>query len=232
MEVKNRIGLMPMIPVGYTEIGDGRWSQRGIDFFVARARGGVGLIIAGSCQIFRGLEWGSLSYQPMVNDTPVLSRLNELADAVHHYGAKIALSLTVGVGRVKRTFDIQPIGPSALSCFWDPKITTRELSIEEIAELVKAMEKAARICKIAEIDAIELHGYGGYLLDTFNTAFWNKRTDKYGGDLNGRITFSMELIDAIKNGAGEDFPIIYKFTPKHYIEGGRDIEEGIEMAYC
>jgi 2-enoate reductase len=86
------------------------------------------------------------------------------------------------------------------------------------------------MAKIAGVDAIEIHGYGGYLIDQFQTALWNKRTDEYGGDLDGRLRFTMELIGATRSAVGADLPIIFKFTPDHYIEGGRTMEEGLEIA--
>ncbi|MFC1990200.1 FAD-dependent oxidoreductase, partial [Chloroflexota bacterium] len=80
--------------------------------------------------------------------------------------------------------------------------------------------------KAAGIDAIHLRAHDGYLFDQFQTALWNRRTDKYGGDLRGRLRFAMEVIEAIRNGAGADFPIIYRFS----LAGGREIEEGLEIA--
>jgi len=77
---------------------------------------------------------------------------------------------------------------------------------------------------------IELHGHEGYLMDQFKTALWNKRTDKYGGSLENRLRFSTEIIQAIKDKAGTDFPIIYRFGLTHFYEGGRTIDEGLEIA--
>jgi len=109
-------------------------------------------------------------------------------------------------------------------------VTTRALTIEEIELLVKSYGISAGMAKVAGVDAIEIHGYGGYLMDQFQTSLWNKRTDKYGGDLDGRLRFSMEIISAARSAVGKDFPLIYKFTPDHYIEGGRKMEEGLEIA--
>jgi len=152
---------------------------------------------------------------------------------VHGYGAKVALQMSPGVGRnglPDSSGKSEIVAPSALPCFWDPNITTRALTTEEVEQLAQAFEVAAEIVSIAGIDAIELHGHEGYLLDEFKTALWNKRTDKYGGDLEGRLRFSMEIIEAIKKGAGANFPIIYRYGLTHYLEGGREIEEGLEIA--
>jgi len=106
---------------------------------------------------------------------------------------------------------------------------TRELTIEEIERLVQAFGIAAEIARNAGIDAVELHAHAGHLLDQFQTALWNKRKDKYGGNLEGRLRFAMEIIGAIKKAAGNDFPVIYRFGLTHYYEGGRDVEEGLEI---
>jgi len=105
-----------------------------------------------------------------------------------------------------------------------------ELTVEEIEQIIKDYEFSAKITQMADIDCIEIHGHAGYLLDEFLTPLWNKRTDKYGGDLDGRLTFTLELIEAVKRGAGPDFPILLKYGLTHHMEGGRGIEEGLEIA--
>jgi 2-enoate reductase len=161
-----------------------------------------------------------------------MGRLYELCNAMHHYGAKLVLQLTAGFGRVNylEGNPIPPISASVLPCFYNPAISTRALTVEEIAQIVKSFATAAGMAKMAGVDGIEIQGYGGYLIDQFQTALWNKRTDAYGGDLNGRLRFTMELIGATRYAVGSDCPIIYKFTPDHYIPGGRTLEEGLELA--
>jgi 2-enoate reductase len=233
MEVKNRIVMAAMGTRGLCEL-DGRISQRGIDYYVARARGGTGLITTGAITfhvVESHLADGLWSFRPRVDHVVYLARLNELADAVHHYGARIAAQLSAGFGRVGHlTVSSRPIAPSALPCFWDPHVMTRALTLEEISKLIKAFGDAARILKRAEFDAIELHGHEGYLFDQFKTSLWNKRTDKYGGDLTGRLRFSVEVIEEIRNAVGNDLALIYRYGVKHYLEGGREVEEGKEIA--
>jgi 2-enoate reductase len=229
MVTKNRIVMCPMGTGSLADL-DGGFSRRLIDYYVARAKGGVGLIITGGTIVHTSLEPGmGLLTMTRVDSYAHLGRLSELCDAVHHYGARIAIQLSPGLGRVGSS-DIQPVSASAVPYFGNPRVTCRELTIEEIETLVKAYGFAAGIVKAAGADAIEIHGYGGYLIDQFQTALWNKRTDQYGGDLGGRLRFSMEIIEAARNAVGEDFPLIYKFTPDHYIEGGRDIAEGLEIS--
>jgi 2-enoate reductase len=110
--------------------------------------------------------------------------------------------------------------------------------------LVKAFGDAAEVLAAAGVDGVELHGHEGYLFDQFTTALWNRRTDKYGGGLEGRLTLPFEVLKEIKGRVGSGFVVQYRFGLKHYvkalnsgalpgeqfIEAGRDIEEGLQMA--
>lgn len=235
LSLKNRIVMAPMGIVGLTE-PDGRLSQRGIDYYVARAKGGTGLIITGYFRVHRWFEQPKgmpFVRMGMTDNRLYITRLNEFAEAVHDYGAKVAAQLTAGLGRVASPEYLgegEAVAPSPLPCFWNPNVMARELTLDEIERLVQSFERAAEVVSEAGVDAIELHGHEGYLFDQFMTALWNKRADKYGGDLDGRLRFSMEVIEAIKRGAGKDFPIIYRFGLTHYLAGGRQIEEGLEIA--
>ena len=235
LEIKNRIVMAPMGTTGLVEL-DGRYSQRGIDYFVARAKGGVGLIETGLMVVDVEIEkraWGPWSGYPRADSAVYIARLSELADGVHHYGAKIAAQLTAGLGRVARGAIVNSgwaIAPSPQPCFWNPSILARGLTIEEIEKLVKAFSAAATTIKMAGFDAIELHGHEGYLLDQFMTPIWNKRTDKYGGDLEGRLRFPLEVIESIRKAVGPNFPIIYRIAASHSIEGGREIDESIVIS--
>jgi len=235
LATKNRIVMAPMGLGGLGE-PDGRMSQRGIEYLVARAKGGVGLIITNSHRVTRAIEQEPitpLGRHLMIDSIIYVSHLSELADSLHDYGARLAVELTAGVGRAASAKQLETCGavaPSALPCFYDPKITARALTIEEIERLVKSFGSAAGLLKTAGVDAIELHGHEGYLFDQFMTPLWNQRTDKYGGDFEGRLRFSLEVIEAIKRAAGVDFPVIYRFGLTHYFPGGREITEGLEIA--
>lgn len=227
--------MAPMGVAGLSE-PDGRLSQRAIDYYVARAKGGAGLIITCVARVSRQIEHSPeipLLFHPMVDHRMYVCRLSELADAVHDYGAKIAIQLTAGYGRVSHHWllkKVEAVAPSSLPCFWNPRVFTRELTTQEIEGLVESFKLGAEIVSAAGIDAIELHAHEGYLFDQFQTPLWNKRTDKYGGNLDGRLTFAREVIEAIKRGAGVDFPVIYRFGLTHYLDGGRKIEDGLKIA--
>lgn len=236
LRVKNRIVMAPM-GAGALTNPDGSISERARDYYVERAKGGVGLIITGMATVENKIDSvmvGSWSTDLRADAPRFMSGLSELVEAVHDYGTKIAIQLTAGVGRVAWPYllkERQPVAPSAVPCFYDPKLTARELKVEEIQKIIEAFGyAAAEIVTPAEFDAIELHGHEGYLFDQFMTSLWNKRTDKYGGDLDGRLNFSLEVIQRIKDEVGKRIPIIYRYGITHYLDGGRDVGESLEIA--
>lgn len=232
LTLKNRIVMAPLL-TGLTEpVEDGRLSPRDIDFYVARAAGGLGMIITSVMRPNRRLEpsFG----EPVINNLRCIRWLNDLAEAVHDYGVKVCVQLSPGLGRNILPNPALPHGglvaPSPVPSFFDPDITCRELTIEEIEQLITDFEFSAKIISSAGIDAIEIHAHEGFLTDQFMTSLWNKRTDKYGGDLDGRLRFAMELVNATRRGAGDDFTITFRYGLTHYLDGGRSIEEGLEIA--
>jgi len=243
LRVKNRIAMAPMGIIGLTN-PDGNPGTRGIDYYIERARGGVGLIITGLFQV-RDERGGIGRNKHMINQAST-EAFGELCEGVHALGAKIFVQLTAGFGRVipLPAFSDQPVSASAIPHFYNPEITCRPLETSEVEEIVEAFGDATDFLAAAGVDGFELHGHEGYLFDQFTTAIWNKRTDKYGGDLKGRLTLPIEVLNIIKEHARTDFPVQYRFGLKHYIKGlnegalsgedyeeaGRDIEEGLEMA--
>jgi 2-enoate reductase len=230
--LKNRIVMAPLWTRLPEPTEEGWVGQRYIDYCVARAKGGVGLII--TTQMRTSRKWEASLGEPVVNSLRCIEWLNDLAEAVHDYGTKICVQLCPGFGRNQPADPTLPHGgtvaPSPIPNLRDPSIICRELTIEEIEQMVKDFEFSSRVISTAGIDAIELHAHMGYLIDEFMTSLWNKRTDKYGGDLNGRLRFPLELIEAVRRGAGDDFPISFRYGLSHYLDGGRDIEEGLEIA--
>jgi 2-enoate reductase len=240
VEIKNRIVMAPMGITGLIEY-KGIFSDRAIDYYERRAIGGTGLIITGVCLVNSKIEpWEITGDTPLVTFDAWWKVRNfiQLTERVHDYGAKIFAQLTAGFGRVfiNRLADkaveagVQPVAPSPTPLFWRPKIMAREMTTGEIDELVESFGKAALIAKASQFDGVELHGHEGYLMDQFKTVLWNRRTDKYGGDLTGRMNFVLSIIKVIQEKVGSDFPIIYRYGLEHKIEGGRTAEEGIEIA--
>ncbi|MFH1775766.1 MAG: FAD-dependent oxidoreductase [Chloroflexota bacterium] len=230
LTLKNRIVMAAMHPTGLiTE--EGILSPRGIEYHALRAKGGVGMITSGSFLVHR--EFQEAPSAIIFDSDKHMPWLKQLAEAVHGYGAKLAIALSPGQGRCVPLVLAQKCGaagPSPLPLVWDPNVLTRELSVAEIKRCVDAFEYSARLLKDAGVDAIEINCHCGYILDEFMTTLWNKRTDQYGGSLKNRLRFVIEVIEAIKRGAGQDYPIIFKYGLTHYLDGGRTVEEGLEIA--
>jgi len=235
LELKNRVIMAPMNVGGNNEF-DGCLSQRGIDYFIERAKGGTGMIITGAVRVTREFERDqkTIPLWMLFADHMIHAKwISELSERCHDYGTKVCLQLTPGGGRQAGAYAQMhnlAIGPSENPCYYPPYKVTRPLERVEIEKIVLAFERAAYLIKESGADAIQLHGHEGYLLDQFTSPLWNRREDEYGGNLENRLRFSKELIEAIKRGAGIDFPIIYRYGLSHFIEGGRSIEEGVEMA--
>jgi 2-enoate reductase len=225
MKLKNRIVMGPM---GTTGEADGSYCTEGIRYFEERAKGGTGLIITGANVV-------TTKYEPRpcteLSNFHHVERLNMLIERCHHYGAKVCVQISPGLGRQQFTDPFTPpYSASDCSAFWFPSLKCKPFSKEEINDIVEKIGYSASLAKMAGADAVELHAYGGYLLDQFHSKQWNNRTDEYGGDLKNRMRFTLECIDAIRKNVGPKFPILVKFTPVHRVEGGRELEEGLEMA--
>ncbi len=123
-----------------------------------------------------------------------------------------------------------PYSASPVPSHYYPQLICRPYEEDDIHYLAWATGFSASLAKQAGADAVELHAYGGYLLDQFMSTLYNHRKDKYGGSLENRMRFTMECVGQIKEQCGRDFPLIVKFTADQACEGGREIEEGIEIA--
>ena len=225
MKLKNRVFMSPM---GTTGEADGAYNIDAINYFMERAKGGAGLIITGANVV-------STKYEPRpcteLSDFHHVERLNMLIDRCHHYGAKVCVQLSPGLGRQQFTDPFTPpYSAGSVGSFWFPDLICKPFTKEDIQYLVGKIGYSASLAVMAGADAVELHAYGGYLLDQFQSKQWNNRTDEYGGSLENRMRFTLECIEAIKKNIPDTVPLLVKFTPDQRVEGFRDLSEGIEMA--
>ena len=246
--IKNRFAMAPMGPLGLAD-ANGGWNQRGIDYYVERAKGGTGLIITGVTFFDQVVEKQDPSTVPNPLYKPVsfVKTSCEMTERVHAYGSKIFLQLSGGFGRVTiptNVGDIPPIAPSPIPHRWLDK-TCREISREEIQAIVRQFGEAAYHAQRAGFDGVQIHAvHEGYLMDQFAISMFNQRTDEYGGPLENRLRFARETVEEIKKRCGEDFPVTLRFSVKSMIkdwrvgalpgedfeEKGRDVAEGLEAA--
>ena len=225
MKLKNRIFMAPM---GTTGEADGAYCNEGIDYFEERAKGGAGLIITGANVV-------TSKYEPRpcteLSDFHHVERLNMLIDRCHHYGAKVCVQLSPGLGRQQFTDPFTPpYSAGSVGSFWFPDLITKPFEVEDIHYLVERMGYSSSLAVNAGADSVMLHAYGGYLLDQFHSPQWNNRTDEYGGSLRNRMRFTLECIEAMRKNIPAGMPILVKYTAHQRVEGFRTIDEGIEMA--
>lgn len=249
--VKNRIKMSAM-GIHYPELinPDGSYTKRGIEYFIERAKGGVGLITTGAMQVQNHFEADMNATTISQAGQAYIDGMKPLTDGVHQYGCKIVTQLTAGTGRQNPGWisdQNDPIGPSdGLPNVWNPSVKHRALTAEEIRKYyVEGFRKGAIVAKEAGFDGIEIHAvHEGYLLDQFAMKAMNWRTDEYGGPIENRLRFCKEIIDAIHESCGEDYPVLMRYSVvskmknfndgalpgEKYKEFGRDYEESIETA--
>ena len=237
LEIKNRIVLAAMGAHGLHESG-GDWGERYRTYYEARAAGGVGLITTETTFVSQALEPFTKDLFNVASDKHIAS-MRKLAETLHSYDCKLSIQLTAGFGRVVPP-PVVPEGVMPVSASENthhspvipisPDAMTRAITTEEAASLAQSFGYAAMRCREGGADCVELHGHEGYLLDQFMTPLWNRRDDRYGGSREKRLTFAREAIEAMKRDAGDDFPIIYRYGISHYLEGGREEDEGLWIA--
>jgi len=234
MQLKNRI-VMPPMGTNYAEAG-GAVSQRMLDYYEARARGGVGLIIVeGSAPSVRcNISFqGSPSYQASLGDDKFIPGWRKLTDAAHKYNAKIAIQI---MHATLENWDgkVVQVGPSPLivparfmGVLGEPP---HELTVEEIVERAKWFASAARRAREAGFDGVEVHGAHQYIVAAFLSSATNQRKDEYGGSLENKARFLVEILQAIKREVGPDFPVWVRFNAQEWgVENGITIEETKQM---
>lgn len=248
--IKNRYAMSPMGTFGLTD-DTGIMNDACIAYYVERARGGVGLIITGmniiEDRFERNAPTGVPLFSASVNHDILKRRMRRLTDRVHAYNCKIFLQMSAGFGRASHigTFCDGAVAPSEVPNRFHPEVLHRALTREEIHTYVDSFAREAAFAKAVGFDGVEIHAlHEGYLLDQFATAFFNHRTDEYGGSFENRYRFSVEVLNAIKTACGRDFPVSLRYSPKHFMKAvgvgglpgeaftelGRDLSEGIQAA--
>jgi 2,4-dienoyl-CoA reductase (NADPH2) len=220
LELKNRI-VIPAMHLGYAE--NGFVTDRMIRFYRERAHGETGLIIVGGAYIHK-LGIGGINFLS-IDDDQYIPGLRTLTDALRADGSRTAVQL-FHAGRYAYSLLIgeQPVSASEVRSPMSGD-TPRALSIDEIQELVQFFSEGARRAREAGFDAVEISGATGYLVSQFLSPFTNRRTDQYGGSLENRVRFSIEIVQSIKEKLGDDYPIIFRLTFDDLVKGGSGLEE-------
>jgi 2,4-dienoyl-CoA reductase-like NADH-dependent reductase (Old Yellow Enzyme family) len=230
VEIKNRLVMPPMT----TRLADdeGRVTDDSIAYYMARVRGGVGLITVEMASPERA---GRHRRRELgIYDDRFLPGLTRLVDAIHGGGGKASIQLGHGGGHTRRDICGEtPVAPSAIphSVYevTNETIVPEEMTRERIAETVAAFARAGARAKAAGFDCVEIHAAHGYLISQFATPFENRRTDEYGGSLANRARFGLEVLRAVKAAVGS-MPVIYRVSVDDYFPQGLVLEEGTQIA--
>ena len=200
-EMKNRIVMAPMCT------NFGITSEKAIDYYTKRAKGGVGLII---------IENTSAS---LFEDDIFVSKITQLSKSIHEHGSKVFMQLSVSphtIANITRA-DINEID------------LLNELTTSEIESCIKSLQRAAFKCYLSGYDGIEIHAAHGYFISSFFNSFKNRRSDVFGGNLEARMKFSLECISAIRSRVPDDFIISIRLSGSEIIPNGTQLNESIDL---
>jgi 2,4-dienoyl-CoA reductase (NADPH2) len=220
VELRNRLTMAPLY-LGYAGEG-GMVSKLVLQHYRLMARSGVGLVVVENATIDYGKGRGSpRTLRADADDC--LEGLAELAAAIQAEGALASLQIN-HAGRFAAVD--QPLAPSSVETFGR---VPRALSMEETGRIVAEFAEAASRVKQAGFDMVELHGGTGYLLAQFVSPRTNRRKDDYGGPLEHRQRFALEVVAAVKEAVG-DFPVGYRFLADEWLPDGLHPDESCRFA--
>ena len=225
MEVKNRIVMSPAATNLASQ--DGGMTPSLINHYSLRAQGGAGLIITEDTTIGPRYLWRNLS----LSEDRLIPEWRGLAKAVHSFGAKLAPQLIHPSFNARSALTgVQPVAASPIPSRIYREIP-KELSVDEMREIIKKFGEAARRAQEAGCDAVQIHcAHCHHLLGSFLSPLHNKRTDLYGGDIEGRLRLPLEVIRHARSVVGPDFPIMIRISATEPEPGGRGIEETLYAA--
>lgn len=231
LEIKNRIVLTSM---GGTSIfgwmEPAHFDKEAAKFLLDRAKENVGLILPGIAPIKNPMLGGWL-----YSNKEMYKKLKVFMDEFHKTGAKLFVQLTAGFGRsmainalmskaaknkllgllIKPVLNVDYLCASASPTpnRWDEQVIAKELSEKQIEAMIEAFAKIAKLCKDAGVDGVEIHAvHEGYLIDQFTMKYTNHRTDKWGGSLENRYRFPVEIVKRVKQRCGKEFPVSLRYS--------------------
>jgi len=205
---------------------DGSVNERLIRRQEALAEGEIGLIVPGAACISAQGKVGA-GYKGVHNDETVAG-LSMMAEAAHKHGSSIALQLTHAGGRMQGPSETgTALGPSDMKL---TKVPCRAMTRDDIAQTVADFAAAAVRAKKAGFDAVQLHAAHSSLLSQFFSPYFNRRADEYGGSLENRARFVLEVLRAVRSAVGSGFPILIKINSEDFLDGGATLDQMVPYA--
>ncbi len=225
LEIPNRI-VMPGLASFLIE-DDGTITDKTIEHYRLRAAGGPGMVIVEACAV--SPEGVVSPHQARIYDDRFVEGLAKIAEVMRAEGAVPAVQIHHGGRQTSsRVIKRKPLAPSPLPC---PTIRgeVEPLTKDKIQELVHKFADAAQRAVQAGFELIEIHGAHGYLVNQFLSRFSNIREDEYGGGIEGRARFALEIIREIRRRIGKDFPLSFKISAQEFVPNGLTVAESIEI---
>ncbi|EHI98400.1 NADPH dehydrogenase [Clostridium sp. DL-VIII] len=194
----------------------GHMTEELYDMYEEFAKGGVGTIITSYTYVTENEKPNPKMLG--IYDDSFIEEYKKLTDLVHNYNSNIIMEIVYGGSQTKYT-DKEVFGPSSVENQVS-KVTPKEMTKEDIDYIVNAYGDAALRVKKSGFDGVELHAGHGYFLNHFLSPYYNRRTDKYGGEIENRARIIFEIYENIRSKAGEEFPILIKINSEDFAEGG------------
>ncbi|MFC1918074.1 FAD-dependent oxidoreductase [Chloroflexota bacterium] len=220
LKIKNRI---VMAPIGTRfPVGEGFMTDHDVEYVAARARGGAGMVVM---EATYPSSYG-VSRRPCLNDDKFIPGLRKIVDAIHDGGAKASIQLSAHMGRRDKIYAVSASG------LRNPVYgnESHKLSVEEIKKTIQEYGEGVRRAAEAGFDSIMIHGGHGYLIQDFFSPLTNLRTDEYGGSLEKRARFVLEIVAIARKKTGPDYPLLIRIPGDERSEGGNGLKEMITIA--
>jgi 2,4-dienoyl-CoA reductase-like NADH-dependent reductase (Old Yellow Enzyme family) len=205
---------------------DGACTRQLMDLMAVLAKGGVGLIVTGHSYVSKEGQAGPRQLGVYKDD--LIPGLTEMTRAVHDKGGQIAMQLAhagfYAHSKLTGQISFAPSQVKGLS-----KSPKREMSIEDIRQVVRAFAQAARRAKSAGFDGVQIHSAHGYLLSQFLSPIYNRRNDMYGGAIHNRARALIEILQAIRKETGPDYPVLVKLNTEDFAENGLSLADSLRV---
>lgn len=222
LSLHNRL-VMPPMATAKSE-PDGKVGSAILDFYQEKSAGGqLALVIVEHSFVQQAGK--ASANQLSVADDSVVAGLKQLSDVLHRNGVKAVMQINhAGSATTEEITGTNPVGPSAIANPRKGRVP-HELSQREIDGIVTAFRNAASRVKTAGFDGVEIHSAHGYLLNQFFSPLTNQRTDVYGGSVENRIRIHLQVIEAVRQAVGPDYPILLRLGAADFVEGGSTIQD-------
>ncbi len=225
MTLKNRI-IMPAM-ASYHAAVNGEVTDKLIRYHAERAKGGAAMNIVEATYVSR--SGNSFDLGLGISDDFMIKGLSKLTEAVHLHDGRIAVQLQHGGRFGNPATSGMPRMLVSMVPGLAPSENARVMDAGDIEEIVHDYARAAARAVEAGFDAVELHGAHGYLINQFLSPLTNRRNDDYGGTLEKRLRFPLEVLAAVRKQVGDDYPVLFRFSMMEFMPGGIDMEQAVSI---